>query len=245
MMTLYHFARRDGTPLFLHPFLKPGSTLEITSTTELQGKYGAEPRVESLTLLRNDLYRRIESDVRTWINERRFIPRFLISSAVFMLVFLFMSLVLRDPIPIVDEFLVSGGLAVFTYLVVGRRFEHSRTAGDVRVMLRSKVDGVVFTESPFVREVEELLHYLEERSEDLRSGPDDYAIERARNFKSDYPEDSARVITYLRILISRKPYRDLQKQMRRPRFSGKTMTAVENGTMTTAVVLLLQTLQRA
>ncbi len=243
-MTLYHVARRDGTPVFLHPFVKSGSTLNITSTTELQGKYGAEPRVESLTLLRNDLYRRIESDVKAWINERRFIPRFLIASAVFLVAFLFMSLVIRDPIPIVDEFLIGGGLAVFAFIAVGRRFEQSRTAGDLRIMLRSKVDGVVFLEEPFVREIEDFLHHLEEKSSDYQQGVETHDIERARHLKATYPEDTARVITYLRILISQNPYKGLQKQMKRQRFFGKTATAVENGTVSPAVVLLLQTFQR-
>lgn len=160
-MNLYHLTRRDGTPLFVHPFVAPGSTLEIDSSTELHGKYGSEPRVESLTLLRNELYRRIDADVRTWIGEQRFIPRFLISAAAFLISFLFMSLVIRDPIPIVDELLISLAIATVVFIAVGKRFVQSEPAGKRRIMLRSKVDGIVFTESPFVREVETILHRME------------------------------------------------------------------------------------
>jgi hypothetical protein len=59
--------------------------------------------------------------VRAWINERRFIPRFLIASAVFLVVYLFMSLVIIDPIPVVDEVLIAGGVAIFSFVIAGRR----------------------------------------------------------------------------------------------------------------------------
>lgn len=244
-VTLYHLSRRDGTSLFLHPFRKAGSILEVGSSTELRGRYGSEPRVESLTLFRNELYRRIERDVRNWINERRFIPRFLIASAAFLVVYLFMSLIIRDPIPVVDEVLIAGGVAIFTFVIVGRYFEQSRLAGERRVTLRSKVDNAVFSEDPFVHELEKLLHTIELFPNDRIASEDEEVMEHARAVRSAYPDDTARVITHLRTLLQQPDYRELEKQMKRGRLTGKTAEAVEHGTLVPATVTLLYALQGA
>ncbi len=219
--------------------------MEIGQSDELRGRYGTEPRVESLTTLRNDLYRRIEQDVRAWINERRFIPRFLIASAVFLVVYLFMSLVIIDPIPVVDEVLIAGGVAIFSFVIAGRRFEQSHPAGDRRVTLRSKVDGVVFSEDPFVRRLEALLHSVELYPKDRIAGEDEELLAEARNLKSEYPDETARVIGQLRLLMAEPRYRNLEKQMKRSYLSGKTAEAVEHGTVVPAAVTMLHVLQNA
>ncbi|MFP4154013.1 MAG: hypothetical protein ACLFSV_14295 [Alkalispirochaeta sp.] len=241
-ITIYHLRRSDGTSFFLHPFRKTGSTLDIDRSTEVVGRYGVEPRVESLTQLRNDLYRRIEDDVRGWINERRFIPRFLAASAVFLVVYLFLSLVVRDPLPVVDEILIGLGLAVVVYILVGRRFEQSRVAADRRIALRAKIDGVVFSQSPFVVRLEQLFQQLEEANPDGVAHDEGIRADAAA-IRQEFPEDTARIIADLRTLLSLPQYRNLEKQMKRGRLTGKTAEAVEHGTLVPAAVLLLRVLQ--
>ncbi len=251
LMNLYHVTRRDGTPLFVHPFIVPGSTLNIDSATELYGRYGSEPRVESLTLLRNELYRRIDADVRTWIGEQRFIPRFLISAAAFLLSFLFMSLVIRDPVPVVDELLISGAIATVVFLVVGKRFVQSEPAGKRRIMLRSKVDGIVFTESPFVRELETILHRME--GYDLTSFMDkgknsdekDQLVGELRRMRENFPDDMAQLTASLREMTGQRPYKKLHRQLKRGYLTGKTEEMVEQGVLVPAVVVLLVTMQKS
>lgn len=242
-VTLYHLSRRDGTSLFVHPFSKAGSILEIDSSTELRGRYGAEPRVESLTLFRNELYRRIEQDVRNWINERRFIPRFLLAAGAFVLIYLFLSLIIRDPIPLVDEFLIAGGVGIFVFIVVGRRFEQSKTAGDRRVTLRAKVDNAVFSEDPFVHDLETIFHDLEQLPKETIEVADERTIDKARALRETHPQDTARLISYLRTFLSNSDYRELEKQMKRGRLSGKIGEAVKHGSLVPATVMLFYLLQ--
>ena len=64
-ITIFHLYRSDGTALFLHPFTNMNKVMEVLEGYELVGKYGQEPRVESLTLFRNDLYRMVEGAVKT------------------------------------------------------------------------------------------------------------------------------------------------------------------------------------
>jgi hypothetical protein len=243
-ITIYHFSRRDGTALFIHPLEKPGTMLDITEDIELQGRYGQEPRVESVTMLRNELYRRIETDVRDWINERRFIPRFLIASTIFLIVYLFLAVVIRDPVPIVDELLIAAGTGIAGFFVVGRRFEQSRIASRRRVTLRAKVDGVVFSESPFVRDAEDLLHVLEALAPEDREYPPE-ATDRAAHLWAQFPAETSEVLAHLRQMVNVAPYRNLAREMRKGSLGRKTVPQVEQGLLVPAAVHLLYVLQEA
>lgn len=236
---IIHLSRRDGTPLFLHPFLRRGSTLEVSPNATIAGYYGEEPRVESLTILRNELYRRIDEDVRDWINEERFIPRFLIASAAFLIVFLFLALVVHTPIPLIDELLGAGAAGVVVFLFVGRRFESSRAAGNRRVALRSRVDSAVFSEEEFVRQLESILRRLEQQEDVFAPVP---ATEEARDLWHTHRERTAQVVAYLRDLLHTPHYRKLTKELKRGAFSSKMEQAVETADVIPALVLLLREL---
>jgi hypothetical protein len=243
-ITMFHLSRKDGTAVFLHPFLKRGSTDRITTDTVLTGSYGREPRVESLTLLRNDLYRRIESDVRDWINERRFIPRFLIAAGAFLIVFLFLAAVIRDPIPVLDETLISLGVGIAVFVIVGRRFEQSKVAGQKRVMMRTRVDQVVFSEDPYVREMEEILHRCEEigyadavESQDL--------LESARALRTRDVDKTSRILEYLRVAMNTNPYKPLERALRKGRDVGRLKSQIDTGVLAPGLVALFHVLQKS
>lgn len=161
---IFHIFRADGTSLFLHPFDRPEQIVRLLESSPLKGRYGREPRVEALTLLRNELYRRIEQGVKGWMNDVRFIPKFLIAAGAFVVTYFFMSYVVRDPLPVIDEVALGLGAAVAAFLLLGRRDLASKKAMKKRVDLRVLVDRVVFRESDFVGRVEAELHRQEGRS---------------------------------------------------------------------------------
>ena len=161
MLTIFHVYRKDGTSIFLYPFSEKKNLVEILERSDITGLYGKEPRVESLTMLRNELYRMIERSVREWTAERRFIPRFLLSAAVFLLLYFVMSVVIRDPIPMVDELIIGlvGSLIFYGFLT--RRAADSKTATAMKIKLRTKIDEIVFNEDPFVKDAEDYLQNCE------------------------------------------------------------------------------------
>lgn len=240
--TIYHLSHRDGTAFFLNPFVQRGSIIKLAPSTELSGFFGEEPRIESLTILKNELYRRIDEDVRDWINEKRFIPRFLISSVVFLLVFLFLALVIHTPIPLVDELLGSTAAAIFTFILVGRRFEHSRSAATRRSALRTQVDNIVFTESVFVRLLEQVfqrLEHVEPALESITGEEDAHAV-----WAHDR-ELTTEVIELLRELLGTRPYKRAVRDLRRTRISDKTAEAIESGAVDPAAILLYYELKKS
>ena len=155
---IFHLFRKDGTSLFLHPFLSTDKLVIKLERAVIEGRYGNEPRVEALTMFRNELYRRIEAGVKSWISEIRFIPKFLISSGIFLAAYFAMAFVIRDPLPVLDEAAIGLGAAIVTYLLLGRRYLTSERATKKRLSLRIIVDKIIFRESKFVRQVESALH---------------------------------------------------------------------------------------
>ncbi len=160
-ITIFHIYRGNGTSIFLYPFSKRKNLIELLDKNEITGFYGKEPRVESLTLLRNELYRMIEQAVREWAAERRFLPRFLISTLLFLLLYFIMSFIIRDPVPMVDEILIGLAGAVGLYFFLAKRNADSKPATELKVRLRTKVDAIIFNEDSFTKDVEQYLQHCE------------------------------------------------------------------------------------
>lgn len=204
---IYHLYRRDGNSLFLHPFDDSEKFIDILENYTIEGKYGGEPRVETLTFFRNELYRMIEDQVRSWISEIRFLPKFLLASGLFLISYLFLSLVVRDPLPMIDEIAISLGIAILSYLLLGKRDQQSNLALKKRVDLRTRVDRIVFLESSFVKEVEELLQRNESQSSaeviEYMLSP----LERA--ISEEDKEDAFHIVRYLK---KKFDSRELKKQ---------------------------------
>lgn len=224
-ITIFHIYRKDGTALFLHPFDSLVKLSSVLRKCEIQGKYGLEPRVESLTLFRNDLYRMIEGAVKNWVMETRFIPRFLLSASVFLLAYLFLAFVIRDPIPVIDEILIGGGLAIVAYFLLGRRDQRSNYALRARVDLRTAVDRIVFTENPFVKEVEEALQQNDADGRDkvLRQMLED----PQRRFNAADENDLRQMLQYLEKRFSTKEYKKQEKLITRAKNVARNESDVE------------------
>jgi hypothetical protein len=157
VMYIFHINRGGTRPALLHSLKEGKEFLSRLESCTIHGRYGKEPRVESITLLRNDLYRLAETAVKLWVCELRFLPRFLISAGVFLVAYFFASFVIRDPLPVIDELIIGLAASVLTYFLIGKRFLSSRTAEEKRGDLYTIIDGIAFTESAFVTKAEELL----------------------------------------------------------------------------------------
>jgi len=161
---IFHLHRKDGSSLLLHPLFPPAKVVETLEKSPLEGRYGREPRVEVLTGLRDELYRQVELGVRHWLDDLRFIPKFLIASGAFVASYLFFSIVVRDPLPVIDEVVLGLLAAVASFVLIGRRDRASLRAAKKRQDLRQVVDRIAFRESQFVKTVEDALHSAEGQS---------------------------------------------------------------------------------
>lgn len=210
-IVIFHIYRKDGSALFLHPFDEPEILLNLNDDIFIEGKYGKEPRVDSLTLFRNKLYRIIELTVKDWVQEAKFIPRFIVAAGVFLVAYFFTSLVIRDPIPIIDEVVISLISAIVVYFVLSKRDQSSEKASKRRISLRIQIDKIVFTESNFVKKFEEILHYNESvDTEKLVQSMLSY--EKSQITKEEAREADA-LLGYLEKIFSGKIYRKQEKRI--------------------------------
>jgi len=195
--------------MILHPFAVPEKFLYALEHCKIKGRYGGEPRVETLTMFRNKLYRLVEAAVKNWIFDKRFISKFLISTGVFLVTYFFFSYVVRDPIPMIDETVLGLGAGIFSYIMLGRKDMNSDGAMKKRVELRSKVDRIEFTESDFLKKVETILYENE-------SGKLDDVIKQiiAPEYKYKFSglEDREEVVQFLRLLENRFNFRRLKRE---------------------------------
>jgi hypothetical protein len=204
-LTIFHIHRKDGSSLFLHPFLETDKLIKIDSNYDIVGLYGNEPRVESLTMFRNDLYRLIENAVKSWISDIKFIPRFIISALAFLIIYLTTSFVIRDPLPLIDELALSLGGSIVLYIILAKKDQSSDKASKKRLSLRMLMDKIVFEEDEFIKEVEEILHYNE--SVDKIALINSMLSSDEMNFVNSNPDDMRQLVTYLDKYFSGKIYR--------------------------------------
>jgi hypothetical protein len=210
---IFHLYRKDGTAVFLHPFRKTDRLRSLLDKSTILGHYGNEPRVESLTLFRNELYRLVEQEVRTWVADARFIPRFLLSSGAFLLSYLFLSFVVRDPLPVLDEIAISLGLSILVYILLGRKDMQSEAALKRRIALRTSVDAIVFTESEFVKRIEDDLSAREEQKserliDELVRGDGETLVE-------GHDQEAGQMVAYLDEMFRAGEFKQTEKRLRR------------------------------
>ncbi|MDD9987399.1 MAG: hypothetical protein OXQ31_14075 [Spirochaetaceae bacterium] len=160
---IFHVLLKDGESLLLDPFRGVERLESTLAERTVEGRFGTEPRVEALTLYRNELYRAVDAAVRRWLSEKRFIPRFLASAGVFVLAMFVMAYVFRGglPIPVIDELAIALGASVVAYLAIGRKELASEMATRKRVALKNAIDRITFVPSQFLVRVEEALRRYE------------------------------------------------------------------------------------
>ncbi len=161
---IFHIRKADNSGLYLHPFENFEKMISKGNTFFVEGKYGEEPVIESLTAFRNNLYRIVENSVNNWIAESRFIPRFISSAVVFLVLYFFLSFAIRDPLPMIDEIAAGIGGAVIFYLFMGKRYKASAPASRLRGHYRGVVDRIVFQESDFVKALEKIIIIMKNKT---------------------------------------------------------------------------------
>ena len=201
---IFHIRKADNSGLFLHPFENFEKMISKGSSLFVEGKYGEEPVIESLTAFRNKLYRIVESSVNNWITESRFVPRFVGSAAVFLLTYFFLSFGIRDPLPMVDE--IAAGLAggVMFYIIMGKKYRKSAPASRLRGHYRGVVDRIVFQESDFIKTLERVIGDMRNRTVEENL---DYVVSDFEGkdilFSEDFSDERYQLISYIEGELSR------------------------------------------
>lgn len=141
MITTYILTRHQNKSLVLCPYLdterldvwKGDEDVVLKSSGMLTKNQQDEATVQ--------LYSAIDFSVDRWVQNKQYIPRLLVSAVVFTIAYFILSLAIRDPIPMVDEILISTALTIFTWRSLARRDTRSSIAQRRRYELKLKASG--------------------------------------------------------------------------------------------------------
>ncbi|KGE73766.1 hypothetical protein [Spirochaeta lutea] len=157
---ILHLKNPDGTSRFFHPFGESVPYPTGDDTIPVFGLFGKEPRVEAIRWFRDSLFGEIEKKIDQLVLERSFIPRFLVASGIFLAGFLSLSLFIRDPLPLLDEILISGGVSIVVFFTLKRRSGVTKEGVDRKLICKEIIDSVHFTRDEGIEIIETVWHRI-------------------------------------------------------------------------------------
>lgn len=158
---IYIVRRFSGELLILHPFRRESPIFRDPEGTILEGRYASEPGPGEAELIRTVLHEELEKGLRKDTLDRGFYLRLVISAGVFLVLYLFLSIVIRDPVPLVDELLVGGLGAFAAWFALERRALSSEDLALRSAYLRRTLDAAIFRPSLAAKYLEEFLQDVE------------------------------------------------------------------------------------
>lgn len=164
MSGFYLIKRTFGKSLYLHPFLKKKWTIDWDPEEHIEAETSNKISMQDREDYLFELYTGIDRGVNSWIQELKYIPRFINAALAFLVVYFFMSFVLRDPFPVIDELIGGAAAAVGVYFFTAARNRKSDIAMKKRIELKNQADQTAFIVDEKLLVLEELLLAYDEMS---------------------------------------------------------------------------------
>ncbi len=159
MITCYLIQRQNKENLTLSPYLDINRVGHWSEDEQVVLKSSGMLTKNQRMKLPMHSTQSIDFSVDRWIQNKQYIPRLLISAAVFTASYFFFSLVIRDPVPMVDELLISGGLVLLAWNYLAKRDTRSSIAQRRRYELKlrcgereQEIDEQLFAVEAFLDE---------------------------------------------------------------------------------------------
>jgi len=149
----YVFVLNSGKQIVLHPF----DTAEIFKSAEpdsIIGRYSSGESPHDADIIRTALYASMEKGTRRYYLNKGYYLRLALTTGTFIVSYLFLSIVVRDPVPLIDELLLGSLAAAAVFFASERRALSSPRHLEAVLKFRRAIDGAYFSESRIVDLVE-------------------------------------------------------------------------------------------
>jgi hypothetical protein len=171
---IFHLKDPKDRSIFYHSLENPRDLTLLGSKTSIRGFYGTEPDFEAFRLFKQSIHQNLREEIRQQSLSRTFIPRFLLSSLVFLIIFLFLSLAVRDPIPLIDEILIALAGASVVWVLKSRKIKRNNQEAEQELLIRDIIEKGFFTPREQLLELEKLwqevyLDFQNRQLEDIES----------------------------------------------------------------------------
>lgn len=206
---IFLIRRGSGDLLILHPF-RPGDALfRDPENLVLEGRYGVEPDAAAASSLRSSLHQELDKGARADALDRKFYTRLLVCAGVFLALYTFLSIFVRDPIPLVDELLIGALGAAASWFALERRALSSPMFSERSAGLRRALDATIFRSSRVARALEECLQDAESLN------PDKYAAFLESSLELEMSEEDAPELAALATSLETRIPADAAEAVRR------------------------------
>jgi len=149
----YVFILAGKPSIVLHSFDSP-ELFKAADPGSVIGRYGSGESPRDAEAIRTALYASMEKSTRRYFLERGYYPRLALTTGTFILVYLFLSIFVRDPIPLIDEMLLGSLAAAAVFFASERKALSSPKHLESLIKLRRAIDAAYFSESRVVDLVE-------------------------------------------------------------------------------------------
>jgi len=151
--TNYVFIFSGKSPVILHPYDAP-TAFRADDAGSVIGRYGSGNSPTDADSIRTTLYASLEKGARRHFLNKGYYIRLAMTTATFISIYVFLSIFVRDPVPLIDELLLGTLAAAAVFFASERKALSSRSHLDYVLRLRRAIDGAYFSESRVVDLVE-------------------------------------------------------------------------------------------
>lgn len=158
MIRHIYYIRRDDKPLLFVNLdnLKKGEG----SVDKFVYKLSSSISREEERIARDAVLSSIERDLSLYIQDKSYIKRLLLTALLFIISYFFLSFVVRDPIPMIDELIISSVVALFVWMMAKKHDYESVLVGSDRENYRRALEEAEFEYTSEVQNVEEYIAML-------------------------------------------------------------------------------------
>lgn len=161
-----YFLHWNTHKCFLCDLPEKSELIEYLENEKIQGQYGSSPGTEDLQSFQGEWKVKIDLAVRSWFNDSRFLLHFILATGIFLLSFYFLSYVVRDPLPLVDEIVISLVLSFLGWYRLSNQEVHSEKALLIKQELIQSLNRIPFESAEFLKQVELYLEKLSTMKKD-------------------------------------------------------------------------------
>ncbi len=155
-----YFLNWNSHKCFIADFPQKSQLIEFLEDENFKGYYGSSPGAEDMKEFQSLGKVKIEMALRAWYNDSRFLIHFILTTGIFLLSFYFLSYIIRDPLPLVDEIVLSLVLALLGWYRLNNQDLQSEKVLLKKQGLIQALDRIPFEKSPFLVQVELYLEKL-------------------------------------------------------------------------------------
>ena len=147
--TNFVFIVSGKLPIVLHPF-DAHDAFDMADSGSLVGRYGSGSAPRDADSIRKSMYEYMEKGARRHFLDKGYYYRLALTAVAFVSVYLFLSIVVRDPVPLVDELLLGLLASAAVFFASERKALSSPKHLDAVIRLRRAIDAAYFSESRVV-----------------------------------------------------------------------------------------------